>query len=129
VKIPQPNRIVRIERATRTPDAFNEPIKTWTLLAEVWAEKRDMSDGERFGRDGTAAHLTTRFVVEWGARFADLGARDRVVCDGRIYDIHGVKDVFGDMWLEITAAARIDLFDGAVSGEPILEGDEGASDW
>lgn len=109
MKIPLPNRIVRIERATRTADAFNEPIETWTLLAEVWAEKRDISDGERFRRDGTAAHLTTRFIVQWAEKLGDLGALDRVVCDDRIYDIHGVKDVFGDMWLEITAAARIDL--------------------
>jgi len=109
VKIPQPNRLVRIERATATADTFNEPIETWTLLAEVWAERRDLSDGERFSRDGTMAHLTTRFTVQWLPELDNLGARDRIICDGRIFDINGVKEAINDMWLEVTAAARIDL--------------------
>jgi SPP1 family predicted phage head-tail adaptor len=129
VKLPRLDRKVRIERARRTADAFNEPVETWTLLAEVWAERRDMSDGERFSRDGTAAHLTTRFTIRWSPDVETLGARDRIHCEGRTYDIHGVKETVRRRFLEITAAARIDLFDGAVSGEPILEGDEGASDW
>jgi SPP1 family predicted phage head-tail adaptor len=103
------DRRATIQRATVAPDAFNEPIETWASVATVWASKRDVSDGERFRSDQTIAGLTTRFVVRHSSVTATITPKDRLVCEGRTYDIHGVKEVHGTRrFLEISAAWRSD---------------------
>lgn len=74
----------------------------------VPAEKRDVSDGERMRAAETQAHITSRFRVRWSAFTADITPKDRLICEGRVYDISGVKELDRRRTLEITAAARAD---------------------
>lgn len=75
----------------------------------VWANKRDISDGERWRADTVSAKVTTRFTVERSPFTLDLTPRDELVCEGVTYDITGIKDGSGRrQWLEITAAALVD---------------------
>jgi SPP1 family predicted phage head-tail adaptor len=103
------DRRIEIQRATTTTNAFNEPVPTWGTVATVWARKRDVSDKERQQAGETAAEITTRFQVRFSATLAALNPKDRLVCEARIYDIWGVKEIGRREGLEISATARADL--------------------
>jgi len=103
------DRLVQFQRATITDDGFSQ-VETFTAHGvPVWARKTDISDGERFRAGEVAANITTRFVVRWSDFTRDLSPKDRLTCEGRVYDISGIKEPEGRrQWLEITAAARAD---------------------
>jgi SPP1 family predicted phage head-tail adaptor len=103
------DRVIQFQRATLVDDGLGQ--------AQVWAdhglphpvEKRDISDGERWRAGEVQAHVTTRFKIRWSPFTADISPRDRLVCEGVVYDIVGIKEIDGRRrWLEMTAAARID---------------------
>jgi SPP1 family predicted phage head-tail adaptor len=99
------DRRITILRASVTgTDDAGHPVRTWTPLATVWAEKRDVSDGERWRAQEVAAHVTTRFRIRWGL---GVTTQDRVLHDGREYEIVGPpKEIGRREGQEITAAAR-----------------------
>jgi head-tail adaptor len=51
-----------------------------------------------------------RFVVRYDSSISDVNPKDRLVFDGRTFDIMGAKEVAGTRraLIEITAAARSD---------------------
>lgn len=97
---------VTILRATSAPNAFNEPVETWSALATVWAEARPVSDGERWAAGQTLADQTIRFTVRWSSTAATITPKDRLSHGGRTYDIAGVKNIGRNALREITATAR-----------------------
>lgn len=97
---------IDIRRATTTANAFNEPIETWATLATVWAEAKPVLDSERLQAGQTIAQRQYRFTIRWSSVVADVNPRDRILYDGREYDIEGVKDLERNRWREITATAR-----------------------
>jgi SPP1 family predicted phage head-tail adaptor len=103
------DRPVQFRRATMHDDGLGQ-VEDWLDHgAPVWAAKRDVSDAERWRGGEVQAHLTTRFVVRWSPFTADLTPRDRLVCEGREYEIAGIKETEGRRrGLEITAAVRTD---------------------
>ena len=100
------DRRVELRRATTTANAFNEPIATWATLAKVWAEAKPVLDAERQQAGQTLASKSYRFTIRYSTDVADLDPRDRVLFDGRDYDIAGVKEIGRREFLEITANAR-----------------------
>ena len=103
------DRRLRIERATTTPNAFNEPVETWSLFANVSAAKVDVSDAEQLRAAAVGATLTTRFLIRWTRTMAGVTAKFRGVCEGRTYEFTGVKDLGRREGIEITAVTQVDL--------------------
>lgn len=97
------DRRVTIERATLTRDSLGTEVTAWTPLAEVDAEVRQVSDGERWRAGEVGAELTARIRIRWGL---GVTVRDRVIHEGRVHDIVGVKEIGRQLGQEITAAAR-----------------------
>lgn len=104
------DRRVQFWRATRVDDGFSQVLEWAPHGPHVLAQKADVSDAERWRAGEVAATITTRFVVRWIGRTADLTPADRLECEGRMYDIQGIKEPPGTRrrWLEITASARAD---------------------
>lgn len=100
------DRKIVLQRFTETRDAFNEPVKTWATLATRSASYEPLSDGERFRASETAANASARFVIRYSAAVADLSPVDRLVFEGRTYEILHTKEVGRREGIEITAAAR-----------------------
>jgi SPP1 family predicted phage head-tail adaptor len=100
------DRRIVIERAALTANAFGEGVPTWAPLAEVWAHKQDVSDKERQQSAEVSAEITTRFRIRWSPDVATLNPKDRIVFDGRTFEIWGVKEIGRREGLEISATAR-----------------------
>jgi SPP1 family predicted phage head-tail adaptor len=104
------DRIVQFRRMTQTPGAFGVE-ETWNDFGGLtFAAKKDVSDGERWRAQEMQAAISTRFTVRWSPFTQGLTPKDRLVCEGREYDITGIKEPADTrrQWLEITASARID---------------------
>ena len=102
------DRRIRLERIVATRDELNSPVEQWLELATVWASKLDVRDSERFASAGVGAEIGTRFQIRHSKAVADLNPKDRLVFDGRAYDIVGVKEIGRREGLEISALARAD---------------------
>jgi SPP1 family predicted phage head-tail adaptor len=100
------DRRIVIERATTTTNNFGEEVATWAPLVEVWAHVIDVSDGERWRAAEVAATVTTRFQVRWNDTTKTIGPKDRVLYEGRAYDISHTKEIQRRVGVEITASAR-----------------------
>lgn len=100
------DRWITIERITgHAPGAFNEQSPVWGVLAELRAAMTPVSDGERWVAQlgQVAAIATHRFRIPWGL---SVGPMDRVIHDGRVFEILGVKELGRRVGQEITAVAR-----------------------
>jgi len=84
------------------------PVKAPVELAKAWAKKADVSDRERIAAQQVGATMTTRFTTYWNATLASIDPKAWIVCDGRSYDISGVKEIGTRVDLEFTATARTD---------------------
>jgi SPP1 family predicted phage head-tail adaptor len=102
------DRRIAIQRATVTPNEFNDPIETWSDLTTVWAKRRDASATESYRAQEVGAEITARFTVRWSSVVASVTPRDRLRFDGRLYNITAVRDVGRNRWREIDAVARAD---------------------
>lgn len=97
------DRRITVERASVATDNYGGETRTWAALGTVWAQVLPISDGERWRAGEVAAHVTTRFRIRWGL---GVTVRDRIVYEGRAYDIAGVKEIGRREGQEITASAR-----------------------
>ncbi|WP_417723959.1 head-tail adaptor protein [Salipiger sp.] len=101
---------VQFRRATRTDDGISE-VETWADFGiPVRARRRDASDTERWRAAEVGATISARFVVRWSDLAAGITARDRLVCDGREYDLMAPREVFDRRrrYIEFSATARAD---------------------
>lgn len=102
------DRRIRLERFTETRDEFNEPVKTWALLANRWASYEPLSDGEKFSASETAANASARFRIRWSQVVSDLSPKDRLIFEGDTWEIVRVKEIGRREGLEITTTGRAD---------------------
>lgn len=104
------DRRIQFHRATIGSDGFGATETFAPHGAAVWAEKSDISDGERMRASEIQAHITSRFRVRSSDFTRGLSPKDRLVCEGLVYDISGIKEPPGTrrQWIEITASARND---------------------
>lgn len=103
------DRSIIIQRATYVRDGGNNPNPLWSNLITVRASKQDVRDAERIAAQQVGADITTRFQVRWNSVIATLDAKDRLICEGKTYQVVGVKEIERRVGQEITATARIDL--------------------
>ena len=110
------DRRIQFRRAQGSDDGFTS-APGWNTAdpaadnfgAPIWAAKHDVSDTERFRAHEEAASITTRFTVRWSTLTRSVTPADRLVCDGTVYEITGIKEGEGRRdWLEFTCAARSD---------------------
>lgn len=117
------DRRLQVLRPALVDNGF-EQVETFAPIGDrLPAHKRDVSDGERWRAGEVQAHLTTRFVVRWSAFVSLITPRDRLLTEGRIYEIVGIKELPGRRhWVEISCALRNDGFAfGAFSPEFSVE--------
>lgn len=104
------DRRITLQRATSTPNEFNEPVLTWGDLATVWAGRRDVTDGEKFAAGQVGGFVQARFTVRSSTLTRSLLPSDRLQHDGATWSIHGMKEGPGGRhrFIEITATKDAD---------------------
>lgn len=105
------DRRITIQRATASANSLNEPVESWTDLATVYAMRRDVSDGEKLAGGQVGSMLLCRFTVRSSVTMRTVTPVDRIVHEGAIWAIQGVKEANQGRYqfIEITAAKDGDL--------------------
>lgn len=81
---------VQIQAADVTTDDDGSIIETWRTIATVWANPNPTSGGERW-KD--AALATSNLFIFKMRYFRGLTTKNRILFDGRTFDIKNVQDV------------------------------------
>lgn len=100
------DRRITVQRNTPTVDGAGGEIAGWADLCTVWASKQDVRDVERAQAAAIGASITTRFQVRWSSITSTIDVEDRILFDGRAYDVKATKEIGRREGVEITAAAR-----------------------
>ena len=105
------DRRLRIEVATETQSPSGEVTLTWpgTLLADVWASKRDLSGTELFRAQQLAAKVDTEFQIRYPQDLDPFPNPDetfRLVCEGISYDVTYVSEIGRREGLKLLAFKR-----------------------
>lgn len=96
------DRVIRLQRSTATLNDAGTPAETWADVATLRAELVQLGAVERVRAYGAAEELgvvfRTRFV-------AGVTNADRVVFDGRVYNLREVTVIGRNRGLELRAEA------------------------
>lgn len=102
------DRRITIQQYGVTYDSDNQPIEGFTDLATVWASVQYASDRERVRAAEVGATITIRFQIRYSSTVESVNPKDRVVYDGKVFDISAVKEIGRREGVEISAAAAAD---------------------
>jgi len=91
------HRII-IQRAARTVNDVGVPSPTWSTHVERWAEIKPLKAIERADTIGSETYVTHEIKIR---HLADVTADDRVLFDGRVFEITGVRHPFEDREMTI----------------------------
>lgn len=103
------DRRISILKDFAEANTLNEPVPEWGTHATVWARCEPIRDGERWQAGEHIADKGYRFTIRWSREVWDVDPKDRVMFEGRHYDIKGVKELGRRDLIEITATARAEL--------------------
>ncbi|MCR4300179.1 MAG: phage head closure protein, partial [Sulfuricaulis sp.] len=84
------DRKIRIEKRVVSQQDYGEPVPTYTLLAEVWADVRPLSGREFFDAEQTIAEDFTEFRTRW---IEGVNAQCRILYDGNEYNVRAVHEL------------------------------------
>ena len=107
------DRRITLQRATKASNEFNEPVDSWGDVATVWSKRRDFSDSQRIeflAAGPVGAFAVTRFTVRSTSVTRAVTPVDRLMHEGAVWQINGVKEVAEGRrrFLEITASRDAD---------------------
>jgi SPP1 family predicted phage head-tail adaptor len=94
------DRRITIQRRVVTSGPFNEPIVTFELLAEIWADVRQQGGAEFLKAETIIAQRRVVFCIRW---LAGVTALDRVVYEGRSHNVTEVRELGRREGLELYA--------------------------
>jgi SPP1 family predicted phage head-tail adaptor len=97
------DRRITIEQKAVTRGPSGTEKKTWTTLAKVSAEVRPKTGREVFTAGQVAGEADTLFRIRWRT---NVTVENRIVFDGRKYDITSVAEMGRRQGLEILATVR-----------------------
>ena len=109
----QLDRKITFQRASKAPNAFNEEVETWGNVGSVWAMRRDASDSQKIeflAAGQVGSFIVSRFTVRSSSLSRSITPVDRLLHEGRVWQINGVKeaDQGRHRFIEITASRDAD---------------------
>lgn len=110
------DRRITIQRKTGTGrNDFNEVVPVWTDVATVWAEQRPNRGGERFAAQEVYGQSGLTFQIRYRA---DLRVDDRIIHEGRIWNITDIRELGRRVVTEFDAVAEADVSQSYEAGSP-----------
>lgn len=98
------DRRVQLQHRTVTKNERGDAVDSYATYATVWALKRDTRAQERFAGQQVQAELDTVFQIRYRN---DVLATDRLICEGRTFDIRPGAEIGRRVGLEILATAVV----------------------
>lgn len=95
----QLDRTITIQTFTVAQDATGQPIQTWSTLAIVRASVLEVNARERFQALREVGVFSAVFTIRW---LSGLNDRNRVIYDGKTYDIVGIQEQGRRQWLALS---------------------------
>lgn len=94
------DRRVCVERANWAANELNEQIATWEPIATLWCSVKHLdssvrSVAERVSAGEWSASCMALFTVRWSTLTATISPMDRMVYEGRVYDIQSAGEAPG----------------------------------
>lgn len=103
------DRRVTIERAQTVQDpGSGQEVETWHGFPPVSASWRRASARETLASAEVSAAVSDVFEIRWSPVVADLNPKDRLIYDGRTYDIVEATEIGRRVGIRIGAVARAD---------------------
>ena len=106
------DRVIKLERlSSGQQDETGQPLEDWATLGpdKIFAQYVPVSDGEKLQAGEVGSTLSARFTIRYDSAWSDINPKDRLVFEGRTFNIWGAKEVGGRRkYIEITAASRSD---------------------
>ena len=103
------NRRATFQRATVSFDSYGGEVETWGTLAALYIHRRDSSAGESYKAQEVGGQLSMRLTIRYSSLVDDLNPRDRVLYDGDVYNITGVRETVRNRWLEVDCVHQPDI--------------------
>lgn len=100
------DRRIRIERNTPAQDDYGQMIDNWSELVTLHSSWRRASARETLASSEVSATASDVFEIRWSRAWLDIGPLDRIVYDGRIYDIQSATEIGRREGIRIGALAR-----------------------
>ncbi len=90
----QPGRLDRLvtlqSRTLAAASAYGEKLASYSTLAQVWAERRDVSGREYFAAGQLHAEASAAFRIRYRSGLTPI---HRIVDDGVIYDVLHIAEI------------------------------------
>lgn len=96
------DRLVTIERFTETKNEHHTPVSAWTEFVTLWAEVLQHVADEGEAGMGEAQTDTLMFRTRY---FAGVTTADRLVFEGRVFNLKGITEIGRRDALELRAVA------------------------
>lgn len=97
------DRRITLQDFTTSRDATtNEPVKTWSDVATVWAQVKEMGGREFDENSQYIGERKTSFFIRWRD---DLSLAQRVLYDGIVYEITARKEIARREGVELICSA------------------------
>jgi SPP1 family predicted phage head-tail adaptor len=91
-------RVILQTRSLASVNAFGEKIPSWSTLAEVWAERRDITGREFFAAGQQHAEASAAFRIRYKAGLTTI---NRIVDGSVTYDVLHIAEIGRREGLEI----------------------------
>lgn len=103
------NRRVTVLRKQAADDGFtSDGGTTWAAIGTIWASLSDLLDAERYRASELAVQATARMQVRYSSFTDAITPMDRILYNGGIYEITGIKRIGLKVGLEFTLNYRPD---------------------
>jgi SPP1 family predicted phage head-tail adaptor len=100
---------VTIRRATETQSPSGEITTTWGDLITVWASQINLPGPERYVNPQIVGRSLSTFSIRWYPITSTITTKDRLVLDGREYDITDVRVTRQNETIQIDAFTRSEV--------------------
>lgn len=96
------DRRITIQANATVIDQNGQPVPGWTTRATVWAQVKQTAGREFLAAEQILAEERAVFLIRWRG---DIAATDRILWDGKTYDVKWAREIGRRQGLEITAEA------------------------
>jgi SPP1 family predicted phage head-tail adaptor len=99
------DRRITIQGVSLADDGYGGQVETWSTVATPWAQFLPGGGNEKFASAQVYAETQARFRIRWRA---GITPTNRVVFDGKTWDVLAVDEIGRREGLELRVKARAD---------------------